>query len=488
MQPREKRRSREPKLHKLADKFTEILIYFIIIFSTWAFGATEVWSIWCINISAYALFLLLVIKWITRLKTKYNIRTNSYNETLLQRPIQLNILQKFSTILLSTSMILLLIYIALCAINARASFNVESHEFKYYEEFNNNLPHSYDARGTWFLFWQYLGIVFLYWGTQDWLQNARRFQNSISLNPRLKRLLYLMCFNGGILAFECILQRIYYSEGNGKLLFLCEPSMNSPNNFQFGPFAYRSNATSYLNIIWPLSLGLFIKLGKENIDYAKRRIGKGTELLLIPFIILAASAPIISSARGGSLIMISLLVLVMVSILFVRIRSKFLRITIVLSLIAGLFSAYILGWDHLEPRLTKIFTDNMSNRIEIYEITMKMINEYGHFGSGPGSFEAISQFELNEYYKSWQSWVHNDYLEFYLTFGIIGGSILLLIVLAFILQILIKSNLRINIIKWFGILSLLGVFAHAMGDFPLQVLSILIPICLTLNMLTSEQA
>ena len=73
MPPRKQRRkTREPKLHKLADKLTEILIYFMVIFSPWAFGTTEPWSIWTMNISAYALGILLVTKWITRLATKFN--------------------------------------------------------------------------------------------------------------------------------------------------------------------------------------------------------------------------------------------------------------------------------------------------------------------------------------------------------------------------------------------------------------------------------
>ena len=32
---------RQPKLHKWADKFTEILIYFMVLFSPWAFGTTS---------------------------------------------------------------------------------------------------------------------------------------------------------------------------------------------------------------------------------------------------------------------------------------------------------------------------------------------------------------------------------------------------------------------------------------------------------------
>jgi len=385
-------------------------------------------------------------------------------------------------------MLLLLGYILTSAINARASFNLEAHEYTYFEGINKSLPHSYDARGTWFLFWQYLGLIILFWSTRDWLAMAHPTRSSISLNPRLKRLLFLICLNGGALALECILQRIYYGDNIGKLLFLIQPELNYVNIAQFGPYAYRSNAASYLNLVWPIALGLFIQLGRENLDYRKRRIGNGSELLLVPCIIRAASGPIISSARGGALVMVGLLILATISIIFTNIRSTFLRSTIPMALLAGLGSAYYLGWEKLEPRLINIFSDNLSNRTQIYETTLKMIDDYELFGSGPGSFEAVAQFELGEVFITWQSWVHNDYLEFYLTFGKAGGS--LMCCTLFFLTInatLILFFSPQKTVTSFGLMSLVGVAIHAAGDFPLQTLSILIPVCIIITTMTSRQ-
>ncbi|MCP4950625.1 MAG: hypothetical protein GY922_02105, partial [Proteobacteria bacterium] len=186
----------------------------------------------------------------------------------------------------------------------------------------------------------------------------------------------MICLNGGALALECILQKMYYGAYSGKLLFLVEPGINSGNIAQFGPFAYRSNAASYLNLIWPLGLGLFIQLGRENLDYGKRRIGNGPELLLIPCTILAASGPIISSARGGALVMIGLLIVVAGSLMFMNVRSKFLRFSVSMALFVGLGTAYYLGWEKIEPRLINIFSDNMSSRTQLYETTLTMIDDY----------------------------------------------------------------------------------------------------------------
>ena len=215
-------------------------------------------------------------------------------------------------------------------------------------------------------------------------------------------------------------------------------------------------------------------MGRENLDYEKRRIGSGPELILIPCIILAASGPIISSARGGALVMAGLLILASVSMIFLKVRSNFLRLSTSIAIFAGLGSAFLLGWDKLEPRLINIFSDNMSNRTQIFEVALRMINEYPIFGSGPGSFEAIAQFELGETFSSWVSWVHNDYLEFYLTFGKLGGAILIALTVILALQFLatfLEGSARS--VKWFALLAIIGVTVHAILDFPLQVYSIL---------------
>ena len=186
--------------------------------------------------------------------------------------------------------------------------------------------------------------------------------------------------------------------------------------------------------------------------------------------------------------MIGLLVLVAGSLMFMNVRLKFLRLSASMALLIGLGAAYYLGWEKIEPRLLNIFSDNMSDRTQIYETTLKMINDYGNFGSGPGSFEAVAQFEIGESLTSWQSWVHNDYLEFQLTFGK-AGTVLICCILFFLAAnaILILFYKPKKALTWFGLISLLGVFIHAAGDFPLQTLSILIFVCILSSLLTAPQ-
>src|SRR5205823_12843 len=50
------------KAYRGCDYLTELLIYFMVVFSPWAFGTSEEWSMWVMNVSGYCLGLLLACK------------------------------------------------------------------------------------------------------------------------------------------------------------------------------------------------------------------------------------------------------------------------------------------------------------------------------------------------------------------------------------------------------------------------------------------
>lgn len=496
MESRKKRRkSKKPPILKLADKLTEVLIYFIIIFSPWAFGTSEVWSTWTMNISAYLLGLILVTKYLIGDNPIYNPwQKKSFKiENIKQKRLKLT--HKTCNIILFSSIILLLIYIMISAINARALFDFETKEYVYFTEFKEFLPHSYNAKATWFVFWQYLGLTIFFVATKNWLDGANKDSQQILINKRLKKLLIIICLNGGLLAFQSITQRFYF-DNYGKLLFFVEPTINKANILQFGPFAYRSNACSYFNLIWPISIALFTELIRENQLHKKIRFGKSSEVILIPASILMLSCPIISSARGGALVMLGLTLLIIGTIIFKKPELKFIHSTILASLATSLAIAFYFGWSEIEPRLVSMFSGNFSNRIQIYEATIGMIRDYGFFGSGPGSFEAVIQFEMGDKFpnweeswaQSWESWAHNDYLEFYLTFGKIGTILIGTIIIIFIFKIIMNIIYeRISSLYQFGLIALTGLAIHAAFDFPLQTHSILIIVSAYFAILSHNQ-
>src|SRR5262245_54568167 len=49
-------------LYRLCEDVTEALIYFMMVFGPWAFGTTQPWSIWTMNIAGLSLGALLIVK------------------------------------------------------------------------------------------------------------------------------------------------------------------------------------------------------------------------------------------------------------------------------------------------------------------------------------------------------------------------------------------------------------------------------------------
>jgi O-antigen ligase len=116
----------------------------------------------------------------------------------------------------------------------------------------------------------------------------------------------------------------------------------------------------------------------------------------------------------------------------------------------------------------------MERRERIYEVAGRMVSDFGIFGSGPGTYESVSELYRPEMPGFWPAQVHNDWLETRITFGL-AGSLLIWLALA----VVGVSWLRIGGLCpgtefiFLSGLALAGCLAHARFDFPFQVHSIL---------------
>ena len=64
-------RPRTPPAYRICDGITEGVLYGMIVFAPWAFGTTERWSIWTMNVGGYVLGLLLAAKRSIRWRAGY---------------------------------------------------------------------------------------------------------------------------------------------------------------------------------------------------------------------------------------------------------------------------------------------------------------------------------------------------------------------------------------------------------------------------------
>jgi len=429
------------------------------------------------------------------------------------------------TRVLAVLTVLILGYCLVSVLNARANYLPFELRFDYFDNYIPWLPHSYDRDAGWFAFWQYLGLACLFWASRDWLlgqsrreRRSRRSEDRESrvdgskgiegggaeellrlaskgspvspgrppdptsgrmphlIPARLQRMLWILCLNGTVLGVESIVQRLSKTD---KLLWHVRPRFNTRCLGQFGPYAYRSNAAQYFNLVWPVSLGLWWALRRSHYSNPRARPlrGGGAHVLALPCTMLMAACPAISSSRGGALVS-GAGILAAVGILYMaegRSRHRIrLPLMATLAVVSGLI--FWLGWTQLQPRLEQISSGpgTMSGRTIIYENARQMARDYPLYGTGPGSFAHLYQLYQPGMGKWWAAQVHDDWLETRITFGWVGFGMILVALIMVPMHLWRGSGTPV---PWpFAALlgvSLGGCLLHARFDFPLQIHSIL---------------
>ncbi len=456
------------------------------VFSPWAFGTTQPWSIWVMNLAGFALGILLLTKLFIRgVKDFRPPRWEYFSKRSGWASRHRDPLARLLTRTLAGLTLAVLVYCLTSALNAAATYNPGTRLFEYHHHLNW-LPHSLDSRRTWAAFWMYLAFAGSFWGIRDWLlgmtvkeeralhrddENARP---SPVLPERLRRLLWLLCLNGAVLGVEAIVQR---ASGTNKLLFFMETHTNREALDQFGPYAYRSNAGQYFNLLWPLCLGFWWTLHRLG-----GLRGRVHHLLLLCAAIMAA-CPIISASRGCALVAVGILILaaafLTVTNLFARTRRQPNRqarrgTTVILGLFFTLAVAlgWYFGWGALEPRMEQI-SEGFQNREAMYDAARPMAADYPLFGTGPGTFATVFRLYLVSSATYWPEQLHNDWLETRITFGWFGLALLLAALACALLRWFapggIRGGRRFVILAW---LALAGCLIEARFDFPFQIYSI----------------
>ena len=361
-------RNRTPKPYRWADIGTEALIYFTVIFGPWAFGTVHDWAITTMNLANYGIGALLLTKWAVRYKTGYyppRWTTQKNGQSTPQPPKR-----DWRTKAVAALTIYMLGYILISILNVRATFNHEFNFFEYEENYIKWLPHTYDKSATIQSFLNFLGLACCFWGIRDWLLGMTRKERMESDQPeeeaswfsekehttptiptRLNRLLWLLCISGGLLALIGIIQRL---DGTPKLLWVYERERFGSSTRSFGPFGYRSNGATYLNMILPVCIGLLLWA----LNWAKSvKIKTGHKasesyFTLIPPICIMIAAPFVSLSRGGFAVMGLLLLVGICTTLFnpnlLKVRQ---RLSLAILITTGIGLSYYIGWEPLLQRI-----------------------------------------------------------------------------------------------------------------------------------------
>ena len=480
--------------YRVCERLTGATLCFAVVFNPWAFGTTQEWSVWVMNIAGYVLGGLLAMKWLVRRATGYcparwpqsHRQSSSSGSRWLIRAM-------------AVLTVLFLGYVLASAINARAVFHVDRLDFEYFACVAW-LPHSYDRTATWFEFWEYLGLACVFWAARDWLSGmtpeeleakeraeraerasagtarTRRWRDGVGggrMPERLRRLLLVLCLTGSLAAAEGIVQRL---AGSNKLLFLVQPRFNTEAEGQFGPYAYRSNAAEYFNLLWPVCAGLaFLSAQAANRDRQEGRRRRGNaQLWLAAGAVLMGACPLIASSRGGTLIAVGMLPLALVAMLTVpRGVSTGSKVGLGLLFAAAIQVAVVLGWDALEPRFEEVFVDDLGGRLAAYKNAQGMAKDHAVFGSGAGSFASMYWLYRADPDAEWFAYLHNDWLELRITLGWIGFVLLLALLAGTFAHWFLGPGVPLpGVLAALVWLAMAGCLVHARFDFPFQIHSV----------------
>jgi O-antigen ligase len=286
-----------------------------------------------------------------------------------------------------------------------------------------------------------------------------------AIPARLRLLLWIMAVNGAALGIEGIIQRL---EGSGKQLFLVKPRVNPGAETQFGPYAYRSNAAQYLNLIWPVTLGFWWWLQQS----AGRTIRKSRRHWLLLCAAIMAACPIISTSRAGALTGMAMLALAVAILISGKRGDGLVKLAVLGVFALALAGGLYLGWQSLNPRLDEL-AEGFQTRELIYKTARLIAKENPVFGTGPGTFEHVFQLYRQSLTEYWPAQLHNDWLEIRLTFGWAGFGLVLWALAAVLAHWFcaggVGASRRFTWLVW---LALGGCLLQARWDFPFQIYSI----------------
>lgn len=454
---------REPRLHSALDILTEGIICFAMLFAPWAFGTTEAWSVWFMNGLGYLAGALLAAKRLIRWSTGW--RPSRWDDWADAKK---NKGARFVSNTLGILTILIIAYCAVHAMNARAIYWSEESQFEYLTCISW-LPHSYNRPATWGYLCNYTALALFFWTVRDWMltksKDERKFEIAGSYLPeRLRRLLWVLCINGGLLAVEGLIQRL----STNKLLWVAEPVINKAPESQFGPYAYRSNGAQVLNLIWPVAAGFWFVLNREARRLNMRR--KNYHVILACALLMIV-AVILSLSRGALIVAICCITL-MALVVLKSINGSNWKTKLGFGIILAASPLLLSGpWAY---RFQSAGEDIQIDRVVAWKNAWQIVPDYLWFGTGPGTFSTVYQLAPGALPGNWFGQLHNDWLESLITWGSIGFA---MIFAAFALcagRWFFRAGIpTLPVIFLSYCIAIAGCLLHAFADFPLQIYSIL---------------
>lgn len=459
--------------HRHLDNVSGALLLFLVVFAPWGAGGTLFWSSWVLIVTGWVLGLLWVAKWGV-------CRWTGFQPTVWKRdgaPVRWPV---WGMGLLTC---LVLIQVGMSLWNARAEVNWGTSGFEFvYRDAISWLPTTYDLAATRKALFRYLGFAGAFWAMRDWLriksrserhreEDGRAVEDGDRIPDRLRWLGWTLSANAALMSMVGIVHRL---DGAQDLLWMLKIPWGNFGRV-FGAYPYWANAAQFLNLIWPLALGLWWGLRNERLrcDPLGSRAGGQPYPLLLLLVTIMVGAVLVAGSRGG--IAIAVLQMGVAMVIVGRSLSGWRpRVGMALAFVAALVLGWALAGKSLEQRFSTTLIDNsLSGRTEIYEVARRMVPDFPVWGSGAETFLSLNGLYRSGLAGMWHGYVHDDWLETRLTLGWIGFAMVL-----GLMALAVLSRWRCGVLpvpremEWLIWVGLVGILAHARVDFPFQIPSL----------------
>lgn len=442
---------------RLLWKSVEPLLFVVVVFAPWAFNSYP-------PPYAQILHLLVTLFAVVSLAGRPPVPVPSFGATLVGK-------------LFLATLFLFLTYVLVSVLNARAvAILGGSGVGLEYREAILWLPHSYSQNATrqeWY--WQIV-LSGAFFGACRWVRSQAvqhsRERSSNHWMPGIRKLLWVLSMSSGLMAIEAIIQRLSHTN---YLLFLRPMytwSFHLDAHDSLGPFSYQGTGTAYFNFIWPLTLGLWWtnQLREFRRTGVRPKFGSRLDSILpIAALLMILSIFFTTSRTGVGICLLQICAMGLLVCFSRKTHPKFLKISIVGAGLLIASSIAFVGVDPILKKMDRIRTDDWGGRLQVYRQVLRMIPDFDPWGAGAASFADLSDLYTPATEGSWESMVHNDWLEARLSYGMIGFGILLaLAILAFLEARNRKLRVLPAVFTPFLWISLAGMGLHGCVDIPFQ--------------------
>jgi len=300
-----------------------------------------------------------------------------------------------------------------------------------------------------------------------------------------RALIVTMAGNGALVSVYGLIQK-----ADGDVLHIWQGKPLSPA--VFGVYWYHANAAAFLELCWPLAGALMWQA------FRNRWSGKqGAQALWVLATLGMAAGFMVNISKVGHVLFVIEGICMLAGLLWIWRKGDdtaaaewgsgqnrvWLFVILFAGAVVGMATAF--GLEGAWRRWPELFAgrgESLEGRRAMARYCWAMLPQAGWLGDGPGTFDmAFTTSALDGLPKPRGHWrfAHDDYLQYALEWGAVGGAMLLALagtavwmILGGMKRLLQTHAMNRAAVQWAMIVALGAVALHATVDFPLQILSL----------------